>query len=74
MDKMAGRPQAVRRDKKVFCIDQCMKGMKKETAELAQSKEGNPVQYATPKCGEMCNDNGVKNHYIKLHHCRASSE
>lgn len=44
----------------MFCIDQFMRGMKEETAELAQSKVGNPVQHAMPGCGETCNDNGVQ--------------
>lgn len=42
----------------VFCIDQFMKGMKEERAELVLSKVGNPVQYAMPECGEIHNDSG----------------
>lgn len=52
-------PGTVRSDKMLFCSDQFMKGMKQETAELALSNVGNPVQYAIPECGETCNDNGV---------------
>lgn len=44
----------------MFFTDQLLKGMKDKTAELAQSKVGKPVQYATPERGETCNDSGVK--------------
>lgn len=44
----------------VFCIDQFMKGMTEGTAELAQSKVGNPGQCAMSECGETCNDNGAQ--------------
>lgn len=44
----------------VFCIDQFIKGMMEGTAELAQSKVGNPGQCAMSECGETCNDNGVQ--------------